>query len=115
MRQRPRCGRLGLTGRKVLSVRPRTRRSVLRVGITYSCEIEAPDDRPHARGRSAGNPRDRRARTLALARQLSRMGLRQGTSFEVVRRSSGGGRVAVASRVALGGSVLRAVAVEVAP
>lgn len=26
---------------------------------------------------------------LALARQLSRMGLRQGTSFEVVRRSSG--------------------------
>ena len=54
---------------------------------------------------------------LALARQLSRMGLRQGTSFEVVRRSSGGGRVvAVAgSRVALGGSVLRAVAVEVAP
>ena len=53
----------------------------------------------------------------ARARQFSRMGLRQGTSTELAPRRSGDGRVvAVAgSRVALGGSVLRAVAVEVAP
>jgi ferrous iron transport protein A len=53
---------------------------------------------------------------VGLARRLTRMGLREGTSFSVLRRSSGGGRVvAVAgSRVALGASVLRQVVVEVA-
>lgn len=52
----------------------------------------------------------------AHARHLSRLGLRPGAAFSVLRRSTGGGRIVsvAGSRVALGRALLRGVRVEAA-
>lgn len=49
------------------------------------------------------------------ARHLSRLGLRPGTAFSVLRHSTGGGRIlsVAGARVALGAALIRAVSAEV--
>lgn len=48
--------------------------------------------------------------------RLSRLGLRPGTGFSILRRSTGGGRIVAVdgSRVALGAALLRGLRAEVA-